>query len=231
MESQARRTSLFLAMLFIAAIGIVAFHPVAQGGSGAERLASVIEQSRAAQVVHGAVMAILLIFGVAMVGFSQTLGLGRATVRTALTAFMLAIVMSFFAMTVDGFVIPAIGQRCASASRECLATTMIMFGFAAILVQMFTKIALFLIAASIAMWSLAMIKRDLQWRIVAGIGFVSACVQTLLLIGPAAYLTPHSLIMIFAVQSLWFFGLVWLVGFRNPEDRSALSATGSKIPR
>lgn len=218
MDMRARRTSVVLTIFFVAAIAIIAYHPVAQGNSASAKLLSVVEQSFAAQAVHGAVMAILLVLGVAMTGFSQSLGLSRVKVRAALTAFMLAVVMSFCAMTVDGFVIPAIGQKCDNASQDCLAASMTMFGFAAIFVQMFTKMALFLIAGATALWSIAMMDRDRQWRIVAGLGIASACAQIALLVGPAAQLTPHTLIMVFASQSIWFFGLVWLIGFRSlPE--------------
>lgn len=227
MNMQARQISLVLSLFFIAAIGIIAFHPVAQGDSTAARLLSIVEQSVAAQAVHGAVMAILLVMGVAMIGFSQSLGIGRVSVRSALTAFMLAIVMSFCAMTVDGFVIPAIGQKCVSASQDCLAETMTMLNIAAIMVQMFTKIALFLIAGATALWSIAMRNRDRQYRIVAGIGVASACAQIALLFGPAAYLTPHSLIMVFTAQSFWFFGLVWLVGFHGLPEGS--DGTGIEV--
>ena len=215
MEMQPRRTGIAVAMLFVAAIAIISHHPVAQGVSDVERLNSVVDQSGAAQAVHGAVMAIWLILGAAMIGFSRLLGISRPTVLIALAAFMVSVVMGFIAMTFDGFVISAIGQTCISARPDCVTSTTLMFGFAAIAVQAFTKIALFLVAGAMALWSIAMINRDRQWRIIACIGIASASAQVALLFGPAAHLTPQTLILVLFAQCCWFFGLVWLVGFRK----------------
>jgi hypothetical protein len=73
---------------------------------------------------------------------------------------------------------------------------------------------------STALWSVAMLDRDHQWRIVAGIGVLSACAQAALQLGPAAHLTPQTLIMVPAAKGPWFVGLIWLVGFRGAAEEA-----------
>lgn len=221
-----RITVFGLAALMIATMAIIAHHPVAHGSSDADRLASVLAQGSADQMVHGSVMGILLLLGAIMAGVSRRLGQAGPAVQTALLAFQLAIGMGFVAMTFDGFIIPAISHSCEAATPDCLGSTALMFKSAGFAVQAFTRIGLYLIAGATALWSLVMLAKAGGWRIAGGVGVVSTMAQLVLLTGVIGRLTPQTLLLELAAQLVWYVTLAWTIMTGRAAEVTAREGKG-----
>ena len=149
-------------------------------------------------------MFVLALLTSAMMHFSALLGFRRPAVLTAAIFYGLATLLLFVAMTIDGFVMPMIGARCATAAADCLQPTQDMLSLASIFVQSFTRIGEFATAIAILFWSIELLHFAGVTRAVGIAGIVLPIAHVVLLFGAAAMLTPHSLLMLVGVQIVWY---------------------------
>ena len=149
-------------------------------------------------------MFVLALLTSAMMHFSALLGFRRPAVLTAAIFYALATVLLFFAMTIDGFVMPMIGARCATAVASCLQPTHDMLSLASIYVQSFTRIGEFATAIAILFWSIKLLHFAGVTRIIGIAGAALPIAHVVLLFGVASILTPHSLLMLVGIQIVWY---------------------------
>ena len=199
-----RIMSILILVACLIIVVMVAHHPVAKGSGQAEKILSLHSVSEANQFVHGAIMLVLALLTSAMMHFSALLGFRRPAVLTAAIFYVLATVLLFVAMTIDGFVIPMIGARCATAAVDCLQRTQDMLSLASIFVQSFTRIGEFATAIAILFWSIALLHFAGITRMVGIAAAALPIAHVVLLFGAAAILTPHSLLMLVGVQIVWY---------------------------
>lgn len=180
----------------------------------AEKVSSVEHLSGAAQLVHGAVMFVLALLTSGMLYFSALLGFRRPAVLTATIFYVVATALMFVATTIDGFVIPMIGAHCEATTVNCLQSTQEMLSLASIFVQSFTRIGEFATASAIFFWSIELLHFRSQLRVIGLAGVAIAVGHVVLLFGPASVLTPHSLLMLLALQVMWYlFAAVLMAGW------------------
>jgi hypothetical protein len=203
----------------------VAHHPVAAGSTTAGRLADILRLSSVDGLVHGAIMAGLLVLTGGLIQFSRRRGLAKPLVALAVLAQILAVAMSFVAMTFDGFVIPAIAARCPTGAASCLEGALVALPLASDAVQAFTRVGLALMAFATLLWSADLavhraVRLD-RWTgigaaaltawILAHSGLAVSAVQFWALGQLFTRLTPHTLLLILGVQSLWYLAVATLL--------------------
>src|SRR5579863_2838517 len=181
----------------------IAQHPVAHGATAALRIASVAQQSSADELVHGAIMAILLVLAASMGYYSMQRDITKPAVLSACVAYGLATVMGFIAGAFDGFVLPGLLGRCPGESANCLGQTEQLLGFASVCVQVFSRISLLLMVAATALWSTELLL-DPTARLRGAVGILLVFVQIWLLSGIAYGLTPHTLLVVMVGQIIWY---------------------------
>jgi hypothetical protein len=181
----------------------IAHHPVAQGASALLRVASIQQQAFADELIHGTIMAILLILASGMGYYSLQRGIKKPAVLTACLAYCLATVLGFIAGAFDGFVLPALARRCPGNFDECLRRTEDLLGFASICVQVFSRISLLLMVAATLLWSIDLLLGH-SARLRGAAGVAVALFQVWFLSGIAYVRTPHTLLAVMIAQIIWY---------------------------
>ena len=89
----------------------ISHHPVGSSGSLASAVASISRLSAMDQLVHGAIMVMLVLLCAAMTLFSDRLGRDGFAVIAANSAYTFGVGLALIAMGFDGFVLPALADR------------------------------------------------------------------------------------------------------------------------
>jgi hypothetical protein len=208
-----RSMSVIIIFACVAMIVLVTHHPVAVGGSLVETLEIIRQSTMADQTVHGALMIVLSLLAVAMWHFSVMLGIKRPIVRAATLAYLLALVLAFFAMVNDGFAIPMIAAHCERSRDEaaCLPAAQVMLSYSIIQIQAFARLTFIVMSIAFACWSVALWRYGTHAKIVAFAGFVSTVTQIALLYSVASMLTPKTLLIVLAAQVVWYLAVAALM--------------------
>jgi hypothetical protein len=102
------------------------------------------------RVVHGAMMALVLIMAAGFFRFAASRGLERFTVALALALYLAATIANLLAASINGFVVPALLERNAYEANAALLWT---------LNQTFAKAAVFAISGAFFLWGADLIGR------------------------------------------------------------------------
>ena len=167
------------------------------------RFESIVQQSQVDQLVHGAIMVVLLVLASGMAFYSLQRGIRKPAILTACLSYGLATAFTFIAGTFDGFVVPALVRRCAPGLADCMQSTEPLLRFVWACVGTFTRIGLLLMVGSIVLWSIDLLLAAVtRLRGIAGLAL--SLLQLWLLFGFAYVLTPTSLLAVMAAQVAWY---------------------------
>jgi hypothetical protein len=189
--------------MMLGVVAAISHHPVSGGGSLANKVANISHLGEMNQLVHGAIMIMLICLSTAMTLFSKQLGRDVFAVIAASTAYTVGVNLCIIAMGFDGFVFPALADHCAGEATSCAEALKSVFTFSSEVIQAFTRLAFISIALAILLWSahLAVVERQ---RKLALAGLLSVVVQFTALATVAVQLTPHSMLFIVAGQLIWY---------------------------
>ena len=188
----------------VLALGAIARHPTVGAARGsADVLAQLAALSTADEIVHGVLIVLIgaLLFGFTV--FSQRCGLHRGVVLFGLIGFALASAGMIGEALLDGFLIPALAARYASASPQDSDIALHVIAAAGAAIQILTKFAIAVTAVAVTSWSVALVRSSGASRLAGVVGFVSAAVAIVVLVSTHR-LNPHTLGVIVGVQSLWY---------------------------
>ena len=208
-------------------------HPVGRGHDPASLLASVRSQTMTDQIVHGTLAVIFGFLEAAMILFASRLGLWRFAVVFGLVAFSCACVMTVLAVMTDGFVIPSLAARCASApSASCVGEAINLIRLSATQIEFLTRFSFVGMAAAVVSWSIALLSiRDVP-RWVGSAGLLFGACQILALLAASGPLTPISLLPIFGAQIAWYLlTALLMIMQRGPFAAAAGSAASATTVR
>ena len=190
----------------ISGLAIVAllYHPVAHGNDAVAVMGSMRSQAMMDRIVHGSLAIIYGILTVGMFVFASRLGAWRLPVLLGLISFSCALVLIVLAAVTDGFIAPAIVERCPPSSAACTSQALVMLKFGALQIEYLTRFAFVGIAVAVLGWSLALIStyEAPRWSGIAGVA--AGVAQLAALILSPERLTPHTLIFITAGQLSWY---------------------------
>ena len=188
----------------VLALAAVARHPTVSAAHGpADVLAQIVALSVADEVVHGVLIVLVGVLFYGFTVFSLRRGLDHGTVLGGLIAYALASVGMIGAALIDGFVIPALGARYASASPQNAAMAMHLLAAAAATIQVLSKFAIAATAVALALWSVGLVRATGGLRAAGLIGLASAVLPVIVLV-MTRQLNPHSLGVILSIQTIWY---------------------------
>ena len=156
------------------------------------------------RIVHGSLAIIYGLLTVGMFVFARLLGAWRFPVLLGLVSFCCALVMILLAVMTDGFIAPALVERCAPASAMCTSQALVMLAFGAMQIEYLTRFAFVGIAIAVLGWSIALLSTSKAPRWSGPAGLIAGVSQLAALILSPGRLTPHSLIFVTAGQLAWY---------------------------
>jgi len=206
----ARRFAGFaMAAVTILALGALAFHPTESGHEAGPLFAAIIADRSIDSLVHGVLIAIMIVLAYGFCEFATLLGWDRPLVRLGLVAYLIGCVAVILAGAIDGFVIPDVAQRFAQASADQASTGLGLIILCALFIQTLTKLGLVLLSAGIFAWSLALPRHSDRVGFIAGL--IAGLLPLVFLLGLNPALGPHLLMLIWLVQGLWNFAAARLL--------------------
>jgi multisubunit Na+/H+ antiporter MnhC subunit len=189
--------------MMLGVVAAISHHPVSGGGSLANKVANISHLGELNQLVHGAIMIMLICLSAAMSLFSKQLGRNVFAVIAASSAYTVGVNLCIIAMGFDGFVFPALADHCAGEASSCAEALKSVLTLSSEVIQAFTRLGFIAIALATMLWSaqLAVVERK---RKLALAGLLSVVVQFTALATVAVQLTPHSMLFVVAGQLIWY---------------------------
>jgi len=209
-----------LAALLIAGMAILILvalhhHPVVGHSAEAQdRYVQMAQLRTMDNLVHGALMAMLVVLATALAVLNTVLEARQPVLRWALAAYCLGCALLGLAMLFDGFVVPRLAEGLAAAQPiDAAAGAPVMLAIGAA-IQVFSKAGLIAHGTAMLAWSCAtaasrQVLPGLRWF--PAIGVTAALPSTALLLFADLRLTPHSLMAIFVTHALWYLAVAWLL--------------------
>lgn len=192
---------------------MIMHHPVVSHHDTQSLVRGIREQAGLDRLVHGMLP---LSSGVLTCGallFSARLGLAnRLHVLIGALAVLLSLVFTCLAVMLDGFVAPALAERCGQGS-ACFGSVSDLLLIGALQIEFLTRSAIFATALATALWAADLMFRQDGSKAVGAIGALSSAAQIWLLLGTANRLTPHELAIVVLAQSAWYVGMGAMMAF------------------
>ena len=204
--STPRSAAAGITMILCAAVSVVAVahHPaIEHATTAADVLAQMVRLSGVDEAVHGIliVAACGLLFGLA--AFAARRGLHDDAVLAGLVAYGVGTVAVIAAALIDGFLLPAIAARYATAPPPRPATAVQIITVCAAAVQIATKTWLLATSFAVLAWSFGLLRYRGPLR-VTGAGGIVSTVLVLAVLAFSATLNPHNLGAVVVLQTLWY---------------------------
>jgi hypothetical protein len=188
----------------LASLIAVAHHPrVSHATSRADVMAQIVRSSVLDEAVHAVVVvaACGLLFG--LTAFAARRGLRNDAVPAGLVAYAIGTVFAIGAALIDGFLIPAIAARYATAPPAKIDTALQLLAVCAMTIQIATKTWLLAASFAVVMWSSVLVRHGGLLRAVGVVGVVATAVL-LVVLAFTANVNPHSLGFIVVLQTIWY---------------------------
>jgi len=207
-----RVAAALMAVTTLVMLTLLAKHPVVgPRDSVQESLAALVAMQNVDRWVHGMLMALISILAYGLTVLSHAFKRKSPYLLIARLVYLFGCASVVAAMLLDGFVTPSIAIRYVASS---VADQQIAHGLlvlSSIAIQIFTKFGLLLMSLAFVAWALAMVSARLFPA--AAVAFVSGSATALCIVVNQVPLSPSSLIVVVAAQSLWYLAaatLLWL---------------------
>ena len=208
-------TGCSIAACAIVVIAMISHHPVVSSHDAGGLAASLARSAVADRWVHGIIAATLTILTTGMLAFAGRLGFKKPHVALGSVASMLSLMFICLAVMLDGFVAPALAERCGIPSATCGLPLVSLLQFGAAQIEFLTRFGLFSFATAAACFAVDLLVRQGGSRVVGSVGVLVALIQFALLFGSDARLTPHSLGIMVVLQAGWYLSVASLMVLRR----------------
>lgn len=183
----------------------MAHHPSVHAHGAVAAVAQVSAMSHLAGVVHGVLIALMVLILLGLLELSVRRGLSRPLVRAGLATYGLGVIAMAAAALVSGFVAANVAQQPAltSASPE---TTLAFLSFAMLFNQAFARCGALLMSAGIVAWSLDLAHGTTAQRALGYFGIVSGIGCALALMAGVLHLDVAGMTAVTVIQAIWTVG-------------------------
>lgn len=189
----------------------VAHHPTTPKAlKPADAFPAIVALTGADRMVHTIVIGTMLALVFGFTVYALRRGLHRSAVIGGLIAFTFGIATTIGAALVDGFLIPEIASRYVDATPELIGRAAMLLQTCALAIQVATKAGFVGMSLGIVLWSADLIF-DKGFLRIAGIVGVLAGVVPVILTLSGGYLNPHALMVVIAIQTLWYLAIATLL--------------------
>lgn len=202
------------------AVVMILHHPVVHGGAvkvmqAAGKLAGLDH------LVHGVLIALMGVLTLGFFHLTQRLGFQRPAAAAGFIAFAGGSALVSVAATFDGFVVPDVAAWCTAPGHACSDSGADMLVLISAAIQDFTTVGFVAQSIALVAWGLALLTAREGWfgRGVGALGLLCGGASAAILIGAHVFLTPQTLLMIFAFYGVWYLAVaVWLIVARRTAD-------------
>ncbi|MES2759245.1 MAG: hypothetical protein V4693_17885 [Pseudomonadota bacterium] len=190
-------------------------HPVISHAADARDAHLQIVQLRSANnLVHGALIALLVVLASALAAFGKVIGERRPAASWALVAYCLGCGLLSVAMLLDGFVMPRLAAQFVSAQSSDPEVGMLIMRVIGAVIQVFSNAGFVAHCVAMLAWSAAAATGPQALpgsRWCAAIGAAAALLPAVLILFTDLQLTRHSLMLIFTAHTAWYLTAAWLL--------------------
>ena len=183
-----------------------------------EAVRQIARSSALAGVVHGVLMAFMLIIVYGLSEFALRRGATRPAIRAGCIAYCAGVIVMLGAAMVSGFIVPGLMAITPHTSPTDLAVNVQLLLLCRVLNQSCANFGAVAMSAGIAFWSLDLLRREAGWRRGIGVaGMVIGALPAVALILGVLHLNVQGMSAVVMLQSLWCCG-VGVVFLRDPSD-------------
>lgn len=189
----------------------MAHHPSAGATGTAARLAEMAREATLSGVVHGGLIALMVLVLFGLVGLAGALGFGLGRVRAGLIAYSVGVVCMIGAALVSGFIVPGLATSY-TGSAEAIEGLVPVFSLCFRANQALAQVGVVAQSVGLFFWSLVLLERP-SW--VRGVGLLGLAVGVLPILGLLSgrlHLDVHGMLAVVVAQALWTMGTgIWLI--------------------
>lgn len=177
-------------------------HPTAHGDSHSGFLQSLNAISGLNQLVHGALIAFILITWLCLIEFAIP-NWRRASVRNGILLYTVGIFAMIGAALTNGFVLIRLAEDLANASTELQAASPLMFKITWAVNQTFDNLGVIAMCAGIASWSVHLLSGTKYTRLLGVAGLVMVVLQLGMQWIHHGHFGVHEMLVFVIWHSLW----------------------------
>ena len=198
-------TLIAAALLEVVAMG---HHPTVTTPDILEAVRQIARSSALAGVVHGVLMALMLIIVYGLSEFASRRGAMRPAIRAGIIAYLAGVFAMLGAAMVSGFIVPGLMALSAHNSPTDLAVNVQLLILCRVLNQSCANFGAVAMSAGIIFWSIDLLRRDAGWRRGIGIaGIMVGLLPAAALVLGALHLNLQGMSAVVMLQSLWCCGI------------------------
>lgn len=213
-------SSLCIGLGQLLAVGFMAIHPSVHGSDLASAVDELAGMATRSAVVHGALIAIMLVVLHGFIGMSGYLGWHLGRVRAGVIAYAAGVVCMLGATLPSGFLIPRIAIRYADRPDADLEALRPVITLCHDLNQVLAQIGTVAWSAAILAWSCALLGRGRFARAFAVLGMLVSVVTVAGLLGGHLRLHVHGMGAVIAAHAVWSAGVaVWMLRLRSQAGK------------
>ncbi len=208
-----------LALATLAVVILVAHHPVADLHDRAQGLNNIIAITATDQWVHGALMAIVVLFAVGFSGFAWRLGIDHPAVMAGWLSYLFGCLALILAVLIGGFIVPDIA-RSFGAAMQTHPAAYDLIAFSGMLIQGLTKTGFVMTGFAFVMWAHALAHHKGGARIIAAVAILTGGLSAAYVLSSPAAFNPRTLFWFFVAQMAWNMTVAfWMIrGLKRPQS-------------
>lgn len=215
--------AILLAASLLEVLGML-HHPTAHGANIAQAIELIAGLASLSAVVHGSLIALMLLTVFGFIEFVVRVGLERPLIRAGLIAYASGVLVMIGAALVSGFIAPDLAALLPHQTPVDLQINTQLLILCRVLNQSCANLAVVAMSAGIVAWSLELCRSRGGSRGVGIFGCVVGLVPALALLSGQLHLDVHGMTQVVAAQAAWNIAvavlLLQLTSAREPTGRA-----------
>jgi hypothetical protein len=155
------------------------------------------------RVVHGSLIALLVVQACCYSTVCMRLGIARGLVRAGAISYAIGIFAIIVAATIDGFIVADIATRYAAGRAEDLEAARHLLNLCGISIGVFTSLAVIAMSAAFVAWSLELLRAPRANAWLGASGLVLGAGPALAVMFGVMTMNLHSAIVFLLCQTIW----------------------------
>lgn len=201
-----------LVAVTLLAVFAMAHHPTVSASDTGQAVRRIADLSRPSAIVHGALMALLLLTFYGLTEFASQRGDRRPLIRIGTIAYGAGIVVMLGAALVSGFVITDVAALTPHDTPVDLQINRQLLILCGILNQACANCAVVAMSAGIGLWSIDLLRDRGVLRAIGLVGLVVGVVPIAALLSGTIRLDVHGMGLVLLIESVWNLAIAaWLI--------------------
>ncbi len=201
---------IILTITTLLALILVAHHPVADMHDKGQGLQNLVAIGSADRWIHGALIAIVLMWAVGFSGFAWRLGIEHPAVMAGWLGYVMGCVFVILAGLIDGFIVPDLAVRLVDPTAHPAAYDLL--ALCGVANQALTKLGLVFMAVGIIMWGHALMHHRGLARLIALMAMLTGGISAAFILISPARIDVQTLFWFLVGQVVWNLSIaMWMV--------------------